>query len=77
MKKSVFLVTHIHEAGVQAGHQLPDAPQINVAHGEGEVRPFFLQFHQALVFEQGDGDFFGLYVYNEFVCHNRFALIVF
>ena len=33
-----------------------------------------LKFHQALVFEQGDGDLFGLYVYNEFACHNNWLL---
>ena len=34
-----------------------------------------MKFHQALVFKKGDGDLFGLYVYNEFACHNFFLLL--
>ena len=69
MKKSVFLVTHVHEAGIQAGHQFLDATQIHVAHGEGYVASFALELYQLFVFEQRDGDFLGLYIYNEFACH--------
>lgn len=63
MKESVFLVADVHKACIQSGHQLLDASQIHIPYGEGDVSSFALKFHEALVFEQGDGDFFGLYVY--------------
>ena len=69
MKKSIFLVTHVHEAGIQAGHQFLDAAQIHIAHGEGYILSLTLQLHQLLVFQQGNGDLFGLYIYYEFACH--------
>lgn len=77
MKESVFLVTYVHEAGIQARHQFPDTAQIHVAHGEGNVASFALKFYQLLVFKQGDRHFFGLYIYNEFACHNNNAFKVY
>lgn len=74
MKKSIFLVTHVHEAGIQAWHQFLDASQIHVAHRKGDVSSFALEFHQLLVFKQCNGYLFGLYVYNEFACHNYLLL---
>ena len=32
-----------------------------------------MKFHQLLVFQQGDGHLFGLYVYYEFACHYKNA----
>ena len=73
-KKSVWLVTHGHEAGIQRGNQVLDASQIHVDHRKGDVSAFALEFHQLLVFKQCNGYLFGLYVYNEFACHNNWLL---
>jgi hypothetical protein len=62
MKESVFLVTDVHETCIQTGHQFLDTSQIHIAHGERNVSPFALKFHQTLIFEKSDRDLFGLYV---------------
>jgi hypothetical protein len=62
MKESVFLVTDVHKACIQSGHQFLDTSQIHIAHRERNISSFALKFHQALIFEKGDGDLFGLYV---------------
>ena len=64
MKESVFTEAYINEAGIQSGHQLAHLAQVHVAYGERKVSLFALKFHQVLVFQQGDGNLFGLYIYN-------------
>ena len=63
MKKSVFLEAYIYEAGIESGHQFSDFAHVHVPYSERKVPFLFLKFHEILVFQQGDGDFFGLYIY--------------
>ena len=62
--EGVFLVPDIDESGVEAGHDLADFPQIDVAHGESRFAFLLVQLDELLVFEQGDGDLVGCYVYD-------------
>lgn len=63
MEESVFLESYVYKTGVQSGHDFAYFAQVHVAHRERKVPFFALELHQVLVFQQGDGDGPGLYVY--------------
>ena len=64
MDESVLLIPDVDERGVQAGHDLLDFPQVDVADGVSRLAFFLVQLDQLLVLEQGDGDLAGGYVDN-------------
>ena len=64
MDESVLLIPDVDERGVQAGHDLLDLPQVDVADGIPRLALFLVQLDQLLVLEQGDGDLAGGYVDN-------------
>ena len=64
MDESVLLIPDVDERGVQAGHDLLDLPQVDVADGVPCLALFLVQLDQLLVLEQGDGDLAGGYVDN-------------
>ena len=64
MDESVLLIPDVDERGVQAGHDLLDFPQVDVADGVSCLALFLVQLDQLLVLEQGDGDLAGGYVDN-------------
>ena len=64
MDESVLLIPDVDERGVQAGHDLLDFPQVDVADGVSRLALFLVQLDQLLVLEQGDGDLAGGYVDN-------------
>ena len=69
VQEGVAFIAYIHKAGVQAWHEFSHFGQVYVAHHERGRPAFFLEFHQPFVFQQGDGDFFGLNIYYNFACH--------
>ena len=69
MQKGVALVSDIHEASVESGHDFPDLRQVDVAHRILLRTTFLLEFHETLVFQQGDGDVFLLDIDDNFACH--------
>ena len=69
MQKSIFLRTNINEASVESWHQFPNLANINVAHSIRGLAGLVLILHQAFVFQQCDGDFFGARINDNFACH--------
>ncbi len=64
MKKSVLVVAHVDERGVEAGHQLAHLCQIKVAHRVRDVAALLLERHKPGVFGQRDRNLLLLHVYN-------------
>ena len=69
MQEGIALVTDIDEAGIEAGHELPDFRQVHVAHGVGNALFLLLILRQALVLCQRYGDLLRLYVNVQFACY--------
>ena len=63
MNESVFVIAHVDERGVKAGHQLSHLRQIDVAHGIRHVAVFFLERDESGIFEQCYRSFLLLDVY--------------
>ncbi len=70
MQESITLRAYIHEAGVESGHQLAHAAQIDVAYRVACLLALLvLVFYQILVLKQGDGNLFRLDIDDQFTCH--------
>ena len=69
VKKSILLVAHVDEGGVETGHQFLDLGKIDVSDSVGDVARLLLQGDEPRVLKQGNGYLAGLYVYNQFTFH--------
>jgi len=69
MKKSVFGVADIHKCGIQAGCKLGDFAKVDVSDRKIGFAFFIVDFHQRLVFQQGDFHLFRGAVNNKFPIH--------
>ena len=69
MQESIFLGTNINEASDESWNQILNLANINVAHSIRGLAGLVLILHQAFVFQQCDGDFFGARINDNFACH--------
>ena len=69
MQKSILLVAHVDEGGVQTRHQLFHLCQIDVADSVGYVAVLLLERNEPTVLEQGDRHLLGLNVDYQFAFH--------
>jgi hypothetical protein len=70
VQKGVFAMSNIHKPSIQVGHNLPDAADVNVAHGVPHVSPIAVQLHELTVFEKGDFDARRRRIDDEFSVHH-------
>ena len=54
VQKSVFLVPHIDESGIQPSHHFVDFAEIDIADGERAFGLLPVEFDELPVFQQGD-----------------------
>ena len=69
MKKRVFLIAHVDEGCVKAGHKLFDLSDINVTDGIGKVAALLLQGYEPAFFKKGYRHLLGLHIDDEFAFH--------
>ena len=69
MKKCVFLVTDVHEGGIEPGHQFLHFCHVNVADGIGYVAALLLERHKTPILEKRYRHFAGLHIYDQFAFH--------
>ncbi len=53
MKKRVFLIAHVDECGVKAGHKLFDLSDVYVSDSVGKVTALFLKRNEPAILKQG------------------------
>jgi hypothetical protein len=63
-------MSNIHKPSIQVGHDLPDAADVNVAHGVPHVSPIAVQLYELAVFEKGDFDARRRRIDDEFSVHH-------
>ena len=52
VQKRILSMTHINKARIQIGHDLPDAADINVAHGVLHVSPITVKLDELTVLKK-------------------------
>ena len=70
MQKRILSMAHIDKARVQIGHDLPDAADINVAHGVLHVSPITVELNELTVLEKGNADARRRRIDDEFGVHH-------
>ena len=74
MKKGITFITYIYEASIEPWHELLYFSDIDVSYRKIGFSRFALIFHQALILEQCNRNFFRLGIDNYFACHSSFVI---